>query len=155
MEANPEDSGKTKREEAARKQTESIFEFLKNKYNTNRLFYFLTDTDRQKISFFMTLHKAIRKRRFRRKKAGAPPCSKGFRETFPKVTGRFIGNVPSLSSKRRDILLLESGHFCGNVPCPHPFQRASERGYALYLLRNGFYIQGKFHRVRSEKTGVM
>jgi DNA primase catalytic subunit len=82
MEANPEESGKTKREEAARKQTESIFEFLKNKYNTNRLFYFLTDTDRQKISFFMTLHKAIRKRRFRRKKSGRSAMFQRLPENF-------------------------------------------------------------------------
>ena len=61
---------------------------------------------------------------------------------FQRLPGNFSqSNVPSLSSKRRDILLLESGHFCGNVPCPHPFQRASERGYALYLLRNGFYFR--------------
>ena len=69
------------------------------------------------------------------KKASVPPRSKGFRETSSKATGRFAGNVPSLSSKQRDILLPESGHFCGNVPCPHPFQKASELGCALYLLR--------------------
>ena len=75
------------------------------------------------------------------KKASVPPRSKGFRETSSKATGRFAGNVPSLSSKQRDILLPESGHFCGNVPCPHPFQKASELGCALYLLRNGFYFR--------------
>jgi len=43
---NPE---KRKEKKPQGKQTESIFGFLKNKYNVNRFFYFLTDTDGQKL----------------------------------------------------------------------------------------------------------